>query len=132
MDGAIEAFRQVTLEEPESIDGWENQGVALLRKGIQTSERDHFRESAMCLEMAYEVSNDPHPDLIDNINALKETILQIFPSACQKEDSLYDTCLLLKDLLGKYKAKRRAQRESAKRKKQALMNGNEFQLSSEE
>jgi len=132
IDGAIEAFGELTVQEPESFLAWENLGVAFLRKGMKTKEIDPFRDSAMCFEMAYEMVNDPDSDLLDNIKALKETLLQMFPASCQKYHGLYDTCLLLKDILAEYKAEKKVKRESAKRSKESTIDGNEFQFLSEQ
>jgi len=42
-----------TRTDPYDVDDWENQGVALLRKGIQTSERSLFRDSPRSFTMAW-------------------------------------------------------------------------------
>jgi len=91
---AIYAFRKVTITDPENTDGYANQGVALLRKEIETSKRRLFTDNAKSFKKAYEIVST-NSDLMANIGALKETIQQIFPRACNKEGSLYDLCLLL-------------------------------------
>jgi len=131
INGAIEAFREVTGTDPYNVEGWENQGVALLRKGIQTSERGLFRDSARSFKMAYEIVSDD-PDLMENIKALLETMEQVFPRACHKEDSLYGTCLLLENLLGSTKSKLRAERESERLRTEAILSESKFQRLSEE
>lgn len=65
-------------------------------------------------------------NLIENIKALKDTIEQMFPRACQNEDSLYDTCLLLEDLLAQYKTELKAEKEKQSRL-DAILTNDEFQ-----
>jgi len=131
INGAIEAFREVTVTHPENVEGWENQGVALLRKGIQMSKRSLFRDSAMSFKKASEiVSTDP--DLMENIEALLETMLQIFPRSCNKQDSLYDTCLLLEGLIEGSKGKFKAERESERIQSDTILSRSEFQNLSED
>lgn len=81
--------------------------------------------------MAYEIVSDD-PDLMENIKVLLETMEQIFPRACHKEDSLYDTCLLLENLLDESKSKLGAENESERLPSEAILNESKFQHLSEE